>query len=222
MARIQTKASQRQALVGDVFDRCMREDRRTLEEIRAAVRTELQRYKNDPDGHSHLSDWEPTDYDLQIIVGRFASRGEPWEYYPAYDYSGEPGQQRFVSRTRVNVLIQKLNRGTATDAEQRALAEMFADLNRGIRHWKSKHLRAREMAEEIHRLAEDISNVAALGHPETLDDNKSAPAVAPAHPRDTWLDGYAARPLQQAGPMDSDDLEGVFRSEFESRKVRTQ
>lgn len=140
-----------QALVDETFAACMERDERTLGEIRAAVRARLA-----PLGLSPTE--TPTDHELQIAISRNATGSGEWEYYPAY--STPP---RYVSRRRVMQLVRRAEEWKLTPAEARALQEMLADLESGIRHWRAKHARARAKEDELRHLVTHITNRAFRG-----------------------------------------------------------
>jgi hypothetical protein len=142
-----------QRIVDQAFVECMQTDRRTLAEIRAEVRRRLLLV-------SELDvDWGISDHQLQIMISRNAMGEGEWEYYPAYT-----SPPRYVSRERIQQLVDYAEAGRLTDWEARRLQEMLEDLERGVAHWRAKHARARQKEEELANLARRISNRAFRGH----------------------------------------------------------
>jgi hypothetical protein len=162
--------SKRQALVDEVFRQCLAKDRRSLDEIRQAIRERLAQvprvgsteaaFRNP---NYALATWQPPDHELQIMISRNCMGDGEWDFHPAY--STPP---RYVSKARVEELVGRAEQGSATASEMRALSEMLADVEVGVKHWQAKHARARAKETELTNLARTISNRAFQGHTGAL------------------------------------------------------
>ena len=144
--------TQRQALVELVFERCMEEDVRDLDAIRARIRDRLTDEQCQFGCPHHIRVWAPTDYDLQIMVSRLAARETDgqWAYYPAYTRP-----VRYVSRARVMELARRrAARALSREAEGKLL-DMLSDLTNGVKHFRAAHAAARAREEDLTRLVED-------------------------------------------------------------------
>lgn len=137
-----------------VFEICMASDVRELDGIRRVIRKHLASEQAQQDCPEHMRDWQPSDYDLQIMIGRPASRPlrpgtDEWDFYPAYTRP-----VRFVSRQRVLALAYKIR----TDEETKLLLDMLADLANGVKHFRAAHTTARQREADLTALVEDALN----------------------------------------------------------------
>ena len=133
------RGGSRQAVVDRVFRSCMAADWRERGMIVQAIRAEIEVLKLDIDFRDEtILNWSPTNYDLQVMISRIASRESPdpregfldrREFYPAYD---EP--RRFVSVARIEALVARAEKGEIEAEELESLLAMYADLQM-IRDW---------------------------------------------------------------------------------------
>jgi hypothetical protein len=147
-----------QRIVDQAFAECMQNDRRTLAEIRHEIRRQLMLQSVDAEQEGRI-----TDHQLQIMISRNAMGEGEWEYYPAYT-----SPPRYLSRKRIQQLVDYAEAGRLTQPEAKRLQEMLEDLERGVGHWRAKHARARQKEEELANLARRISNRAFGGHTGVL------------------------------------------------------
>ncbi len=96
------KKPRRQALVDEVFLKCMGQDRRSKGDMITEIRYRL--LVGDSDEEFGVQGWDPIDYHLTVMISRTASRETDGKrkFYPV------PACDRFVSLARVESLVEAL------------------------------------------------------------------------------------------------------------------
>lgn len=136
------RGGSRQALVDEVFRRCMANDWRTRRRIVNVIQAEISNRKLDIDFREEsILGWNPLPYDLHVMISRVASReeddpedqGSRRPFFPAYD---EP--RRFVSLERIEALTKRADQGEISADELSSLLAMYADLQKIRDHFEEK------------------------------------------------------------------------------------